>query len=345
MGALIYEAEVAHSLNIPYDSLGKIAEEITEFQEHDNDEYVEDLLNLGGSASGARPKVLLSLENQHWLIKFPSHIDPKDIGSIEYAYYLMAQCAGLDVDDSAGRKPISVTELMKVSAGSPEIGAITKQSELFGVVKAICTVTGKNYKESLSELAQGVFIKNFKGALSKTAGNGFSFDMDINGGTNRDKVIFHPFISNKAIFSGMDETSVKELLGVSEYTQDQVKGFADMGLNVTGVKSAPGPPAEATPGADGAPIYVAPADKADAQPLYALTVEDIREDQSDVVRGRGTNAAVIVSGKDGTNYLVPLERSATHAAAEGLSGKQSTDNEKLWKEIKDVVRELGGYFR
>ena len=98
MGALIYEPEAEHApTNILHDSLDEISEEIYEFQEHDNDKYVEDLLNLGGSSAGARPKVLMHIEDQHWLIKFPSHTDPKDIGAIEYAYHLMAQDAGLDV--------------------------------------------------------------------------------------------------------------------------------------------------------------------------------------------------------------------------------------------------------
>ena len=97
MGALIYEPEAERALNISHDSLDEIAEEIAEFQENDNDKYVEDLLNLGGSSAGARPKVLMHLDGEHWLIKFPAHHDPKDIGAIEYAYHLMAQDAGLDL--------------------------------------------------------------------------------------------------------------------------------------------------------------------------------------------------------------------------------------------------------
>lgn len=97
MGALIYEPETEYKSNISHKSLEEIAEEIAEFQEHDNDEYVEDLLNLGGYAAGARPKVLMHLDGEHWLIKFPSHTDPKDIGAIEYAYHLMATDTGLDL--------------------------------------------------------------------------------------------------------------------------------------------------------------------------------------------------------------------------------------------------------
>lgn len=97
MGALMYEPEVKSSSSILHNSLDEIAEEIVEFQKHDDDKYVEDLLNLGGSSAGARPKVLMSLNNQEWLIKFPSSTDPKDIGAIEYAYHQMAKNAGLDV--------------------------------------------------------------------------------------------------------------------------------------------------------------------------------------------------------------------------------------------------------
>ena len=39
----------------------------------------------------------MHLDDEHWLIKFPSNLDPKDIGAIEYAYHLMARDAGLDL--------------------------------------------------------------------------------------------------------------------------------------------------------------------------------------------------------------------------------------------------------
>jgi serine/threonine-protein kinase HipA len=97
MGALIYEPEAKHAPNIPHESLDEIAEKIAEFQEHNNDKYVEDLISLGGSSAGARPKVLIHLDGENWLIKFPSQLDPKDIGEIEYAYHLMARDAGLNL--------------------------------------------------------------------------------------------------------------------------------------------------------------------------------------------------------------------------------------------------------
>jgi serine/threonine-protein kinase HipA len=100
MGALTYEPETEETLDIPHIDLDVIANEVREFQENDDDRFVEDLLKLGGSSAGARPKVLLSLHNDNWIIKFRSSTDPKDIGAIEYAYHLMATEAGLDVPEA-----------------------------------------------------------------------------------------------------------------------------------------------------------------------------------------------------------------------------------------------------
>ena len=100
MGALTYEPETANSNTVLNNSLDKIAKEISEFQKNNNDHYVEDLLQLGGSSSGARPKVLINIKNKHWLIKFPSSFDPRDVSAIEYAYYLMAKDSGLDLPNA-----------------------------------------------------------------------------------------------------------------------------------------------------------------------------------------------------------------------------------------------------
>ena len=115
LGALFYEPEISDppSFNIP-NNLDLISEECFQFQEHDNDQYVDDLFLMNGSSAGARPKILVTLikdrfdlssnnplsKHNDWIIKFRSSIDPKDIGSIEYAYHLMAVEAGLDVPEA-----------------------------------------------------------------------------------------------------------------------------------------------------------------------------------------------------------------------------------------------------
>ena len=97
MGALIYEPENSREPCFQHEGLDEIEEEIRVFQEQDDDRFVDDLLSLGGSSAGARPKILIQVEARDWIIKFRSFMDPKDIGNIEYAYHLMATDAKLNV--------------------------------------------------------------------------------------------------------------------------------------------------------------------------------------------------------------------------------------------------------
>lgn len=99
MGALIYEPENPNSkLNLPTD-LDEIDYEIKATLDESN-AYVDDLIILGGSSAGVRPKVLLNIDNEDWLIKFRATLDPKDISTIEYAYHQMATDAGLVVPEA-----------------------------------------------------------------------------------------------------------------------------------------------------------------------------------------------------------------------------------------------------
>ena len=97
MGALCYEPENSYNTSFHNKNLDEIAQEVLNFQENDDVHFLDDLLTLGGSSCGARPKILLDIKNENWIIKFRSSIDPKDIGAIEYAYHLMATSALLDV--------------------------------------------------------------------------------------------------------------------------------------------------------------------------------------------------------------------------------------------------------
>lgn len=99
MGALSYEPENPNTISHITNDLDEIDSEIQATLD-ENDIYVDDLLVLGGSSAGARPKVLLHIDGVDWLIKFRSHLDPKDISAIEYAYHLMAIDAGLIVPEA-----------------------------------------------------------------------------------------------------------------------------------------------------------------------------------------------------------------------------------------------------
>jgi len=78
---------------------------------------IDELLRVGGSPGGARPKALIGRENDgdrlihgmddlpqgfsHWLVKFRSRDDSVDAGAVEYAYALMAAEAGVEVPETA----------------------------------------------------------------------------------------------------------------------------------------------------------------------------------------------------------------------------------------------------
>ena len=100
MGALSYEPENPSVISHITNDLDEIDSEIQATLD-EKDTYVDDLLVLGGSSAGARPKVLLHIDGEDWLIKFRSHLDPKDISAIEYAYHLMAKKeAGLIIPEA-----------------------------------------------------------------------------------------------------------------------------------------------------------------------------------------------------------------------------------------------------
>ena len=117
MGALSYEPEreVENSFDkIILDDLAKSSAEILEGR---SEALLDELLSLNGSSAGARPKVLVQISDDqkqiihgrqklqegfsHWMVKFASSMDSREIGAIEYAYSLMAREAGLDMPQTA----------------------------------------------------------------------------------------------------------------------------------------------------------------------------------------------------------------------------------------------------
>ena len=100
MGALVYEPEIDTVAPQNHGDFDEIANEILQFQEKDDDEFVDNLLAMNGSSAGARPKIVVNINGEDWIIKFHSSIDPKDIGPIEYAYHLMAKESHLTIPEA-----------------------------------------------------------------------------------------------------------------------------------------------------------------------------------------------------------------------------------------------------
>jgi len=135
MGALEFEPSKASALlnestEIYIGELTRLAEDIftkrEAFQERmfQEDKTILDILRVGTSAGGAKPKAIIAYDEQtnevrsgqvkapqgfgYWLLKFDgvtysehgSVMDnPKGIGNIEYAYYKMAQACGIDMTE------------------------------------------------------------------------------------------------------------------------------------------------------------------------------------------------------------------------------------------------------
>ena len=115
-GALIYRPVIKYPKNftdnIDIDRLKTVMDEV---YNGTSAEVIEELMFLGGSSGGARPKAnvgynsetdelipgynILPVGFEHWIIKFPSSEDPKDIANIEYAYYKMALVAKIEMSE------------------------------------------------------------------------------------------------------------------------------------------------------------------------------------------------------------------------------------------------------
>ena len=133
MGALEFEPAMLDkfdaSVPVEVSELVELAQEIMHerkglevdlgHSEQQNGDAILDILRVGTSAGGARPKAVIAMDAQgnvrsgqtevpqhydYWILKFDGVTDlelgePKGYGRIEYAYYLMAKTAGITMSD------------------------------------------------------------------------------------------------------------------------------------------------------------------------------------------------------------------------------------------------------
>lgn len=115
-GALIYRPAIENDENFSNKiDIDRLKTAMNEVYEGTSAEVIEELMFLGGSSGGARPKANVGYNPvtdelmhgynnlppgfEHWIIKFPSSEDPIDIANIEYAYYKMALKANIDMSE------------------------------------------------------------------------------------------------------------------------------------------------------------------------------------------------------------------------------------------------------
>lgn len=131
MGALSYKPEYnlleEKDCQEDYDSLALSCKKIL------NTEYSADLDNLfrlGGSSGGARPKILTKIDNEDWIIKFPSSLDDNNIGELEYLYSVCAKKCKIDMPE---------TKLFpsKISSGYFGIKRFDRKKLLTGAIRKL----------------------------------------------------------------------------------------------------------------------------------------------------------------------------------------------------------------
>lgn len=100
MGALTYYPERefeerAHSLNL--DELAVQCQKILNTEYSDK---LDELYRLGGTSGGARPKIMTTIDNEQWIIKFPAHVDGENAGKMEYDYSCCAKQCGITMSET-----------------------------------------------------------------------------------------------------------------------------------------------------------------------------------------------------------------------------------------------------
>lgn len=99
MGGLEYRPVYSIKGGTPSGDLDRLAEECRKILQSEESGDLDLLFAMGGSSGGARPKVMIRLDGEEWIVKFPSSGDPADIGLMEYEYNLCAAACGIQVPE------------------------------------------------------------------------------------------------------------------------------------------------------------------------------------------------------------------------------------------------------
>ena len=100
MGALCYYPSHkwrTSKASLEYD---RIADECRKIMESEYSDDLDKLYRLGGSSGGARPKILTTIGDENWIVKFPASTDRRDAGEMEYRYSLCAKKCGIEMTET-----------------------------------------------------------------------------------------------------------------------------------------------------------------------------------------------------------------------------------------------------
>ena len=99
MGALYYHPQKEFYEKKNLTDLDELAGQCQKILNTEYSDKLDELYRLGGTSGGARPKIMTQIDGEDWIIKFPTHVDGKDAGKMEYEYALCARQCGIDMSE------------------------------------------------------------------------------------------------------------------------------------------------------------------------------------------------------------------------------------------------------
>lgn len=100
LGGLTYVPTQSDRDNNNHYDLDELSKEISQiYEKHKDTENFDLIYKLGGASGGARPKAHVNIDDEDWIVKFPSSIDPKDIGFLEYQANELALKSGIKTNE------------------------------------------------------------------------------------------------------------------------------------------------------------------------------------------------------------------------------------------------------
>jgi serine/threonine-protein kinase HipA len=196
LGGLSYEPTQAEK-KAPNDlDLDMLAKEIKKMLNHSHGfDALDDIYQLGGASGGARPKAHIIMNHEKWIIKFPSSLDPPNMGEMEYQSNILAKKSGIQTNDfhlfesklcsgyfgsirfdRKGQKKVHMISLSSLLETSHQIPNLD-YSHYFQVVQKIC-INQEEIYEAFRRMCFNVLYQN-KDDHGKNFG--FLYDEEIGG--------------------------------------------------------------------------------------------------------------------------------------------------------------------
>lgn len=129
MGALEYEPDYELCEEIELKNFDYLSEQCQKILNTEYSKELDILYKMGGSSGGARPKILTNIDNKEWMIKFPAHVDSKDIGYQEYSYSKCAKRCGINMTETK----LFESKLCKGYFGTVRFDRIEKDGEKYKI--------------------------------------------------------------------------------------------------------------------------------------------------------------------------------------------------------------------